>query len=128
MTLRFLFGISVLLIWACSPVKETAKTPAVLAQDTLDSTEYAILIDDPFFDQWYQISYSPAKDYSNDYYRHKNWVAVTSWNEYYRTGRYGWVIDSYIEFRPEIDYGIDVNRKLFWYLRYVKEKYRIRLF
>jgi hypothetical protein len=38
------------------------------------------------------------------------------------------IIESYIDYRPNIDYGIEVNRKLFWYFKYVKSKYGINLF
>jgi hypothetical protein len=124
----FYIGIMVLLFWACSPVKEASKTSATLTQDSLDSTEYEILIIDTHFDQWYLINYDPSKDHSNDYYRNKNMIAVANWNDYYRTDRYSGIIDSYIDYWPTIDYGIEVNRKLFWYFKFIKEKYRIHLF
>jgi hypothetical protein len=38
------------------------------------------------------------------------------------------VIDSWINYQPQIDYGIDVNRKLYWYFRFVEDYYGIRLF
>lgn len=124
----FFIGIVTLLIWTCSTVKETSKTPAILTQNTQDSTEYEIHIIDIQFDQWYQFNYSPAKDYSNDYYRIKNHIAVANWNDYYRTGQYSRVIYCYIDYQPNIDYGIEVNRKLYWYFKYIQNQYRIRLF
>jgi len=123
-----LIGILALMVWACSPVKEALKTSAILAQDSLDSTEYHILIIDPWFDQWYLFNYSPALDHSNDYYRTKNLIAVGNWNDHCRSGRYINVIDSYIDYRPDVDYGIEVNRKLFWYFKYIMSNYKIRLF
>jgi hypothetical protein len=116
------------MVWACSPVKEALKTSAILTQDNLDSTEYDIVIIDPGFDRWYVLNYSPAQDHSNDYYRTKNLIAVGNWNDYYRSGRYINVIDSYIDYRLDVDYGIEVNRKLFWYFKYIKSNYRVRLF
>lgn len=128
MKLSFFIGIMALLVWACSPVKNASKTSATLTQSGMDSTEYEILITDPQFEQWYLMNYSEAKDYSNDYYRSKNQIAVANWNDYCRTGQYGQVIDSFINYQPGIDYGIEVNRKLFWYFKYVKDNYRIPLF
>ena len=128
MKLSFFIGIMALLVWACSPVKDVSKTSATLTQNSQDSTEYEILILDPRFDQWYLINYSQAKDYSNDYYRIKNLIAVGNWNDYYRKGRYSQVIDSSIDYWPNIDYGVEVNRKLYWYFKYVKNNYRISLF
>ena len=124
----FFIGIITLLAWACSPVKEASKTSARLTQNSQDTTEYEILIIDPHFDQWYLLNFDMSKDHSNDFYRSKNLTAVETWNNYYRTGQYGQFIDSYIEYWPNIDYGIEVNRKLFWYFKCIKENYRIRLF
>lgn len=92
-----------------------------------DSTEYEILIIDPDFDRWYLLNYSPAKDHSQEYYRGKNHVAVINWNNYYRAGRYGRVIESLIDYQPTIDYGMEVDRKLYWYFTYVVSTYKIRL-
>jgi hypothetical protein len=128
MKLGFFIGIMGVLVWACSPVKDASKSSATLTQNSQDSTEYEILIIDSKFDQWYSFNYSPAKDYSNDYYRTKNLIAVGNWNDYYRAVRYSQVIDSYIDYRPDIDYGIEVNRKLFWYFKYINNNYKIRLF
>ena len=127
--LRSVFiGILALIIWACSPVKDATKTSATLSQKDQDSTEYGIVIIDPGFDQWYLANYSPAQDRSNDYYRTQNNMAIRNWNDYYHTGKHGNVINSDIDYQPEVDYGIDINRKLYWYFRYIKSEYRIYLF
>jgi hypothetical protein len=128
MKLSFFIGIIALSVWACSPVKEASKTSATLAKNGQDTTEYQIVITDIGFDTWYLTHYSGVKDYSNEYYRFKDLVAVASWNDYYRTGKYSRYIDSSIDYRPDIDYGIEVNRKLYWYFLYVKSEYRIHLF
>jgi len=128
MKLSFFIGILSLLVWACSPVRDASKTSAALTQSSPDSTGYEVIIIDLRFDQWYLINYSPAKDYSNEYYRNKNLVAVANWNDFYRRGRYSLVIESDINYQPNIDYGIEVNRKLYWYFKYVYDTYGIRLF
>lgn len=128
MKLSFFIGIIALMVWSCSPSKEATKTSAELTKSSQDSTEYEVVIIDSGFDLWFLTNYSPSKDRSNEYYRYKNLVAIANWNDYYRLGRYDRVIDSYIDYRPDIDYGIDVNRKLFWYFEYVKSDYRINLF
>jgi hypothetical protein len=118
----------VLLILGCSPAKKVSKTSATLTQKSQDSTEYEILIIDPQFDQWYVINYSPAKDHSKEYYRGQDIVAVANWNNLYSTDHYRRVIESLIDYRPDVDYGIEVNRKLYWYLRYIESEFKIRLF
>jgi len=128
MKLSILIGFMACIIMACSSAREASKTSAKLAQSSNDSTEYELIIIDARFDTWYSLNYSPAKDRFNEYYRSKNLVAVINWNDYYRNGRYGKVIDSYIDYQPSVDYGIEVNRKLYWYFQYIVESYEINLF
>ena len=123
-----LIGLAVLLLGACTTAKHTSKTSATLIQSTKDSTEYEDVILDQEFDHWYLTQYTPAKDHLNDYYRTKNLLAIANWNDYYLTGKYSRLIESYINYHPDTDYGIEVNRKLYWYFTWFSEKYRIRLF
>ncbi len=115
-------------IWACAPARQTAGSTSDLDLVGQDSTEYEIIIVDPQFDQWYLMNYSPAKDYTDEFYRSKNITGVANWNYYYNTGKYSRVIDSYLDYRPNIDYGIGLNRKLYWYFRYTEENFRVKLF
>ena len=129
MSRYFFFGIlALVLLWACSPVRETVKTSAVLTHDSLDSTEYDVVVIDPAFDQWYILNYSLALDHSNEYYRNQNIIAAGNWNEYYRMGRYPGIIACFLDYQPGIEYGIEVNRTLFWYFKYIKSQYGIRLY
>jgi hypothetical protein len=124
----FFFGLVALLVLGCSTAKNTPKTPAVLANHGSDTTEYELVVTDLRFDHWYLVNYSEAKDRSNEYYRGQNQVAAARWNDYFRSGRYDRVIDSELNYLPGTDYGKEVNRKLYWYFRYVEEQYGIRLF
>jgi hypothetical protein len=120
-------GIMALAAVACTPARDAAKTSAMVKQDTSDSTSYEITIIDIYFDEWYQTHYSPAKDRTNEFYRVKNNIAVSRWNYYYNTTQYTWVIDCSIDYRADIDYGMDVNRLLYWYFTYITENYKVRL-
>jgi len=124
----FLIGMIALLICSCSSVKKTSKTSATLTKAVQDSTEYVIQITDPQFDLWYHQNYSPVTDYSKEYYRGQNLVGVVNWNNYYIEGKYCWIIESTIDYRPEIDYSIDLERTLYWYFKYISINYNIRLF
>jgi len=115
-----------LLAWSCSPSQKISSTgkPPVIKND---STEYEIIIIDPGFDHWYLINFSETKDYSNQYYRGRNQVAVSHWNDYFTRNRYPRAIDSSIDYDYSIDYGIEVNRKLYWYFKYIEDTFKIRL-
>jgi hypothetical protein len=124
----YFISLIALLIWACSPVKNASKSTASISPDAQDSTEYDLIISDIHFDQWYLLNYNEAKDRTDEYYHSKNLVAVYNWNDYYHRGEYLEVIDSWINYQPQIDYGIDLNRKLYWYFKFVEDYYGIRLF
>ncbi len=85
-----------------------------------DKTQYKLIIFDPTFDTWYLTNFSPAKDHSNDYYRSWNNQYVSDWNYRYMTGYMPSVFENYIDYDNNIDYGIKVNRELYYYFRYVE--------
>jgi len=117
---------ALLLAWSCSPTKDAGNAEKSRSVQ-IDSTEYEITIIDSGYDTWYLTNFSPAKDRSNDYYRIQNQVGVSNWNDYVNSSRYQRVIENYIYFDFSKDYGIDVNRKLYWYFKYIEDNYRIRL-
>jgi hypothetical protein len=116
-----------MLAWSCSSSQKAGSSDKSTSI-AIDSTEYEITIIDNEFDLWYQMNYSPAKDYSNEYYRGKNQIGVSNWNNYFNRGRYHRVIENYLYYDNSVDYGIEVNRKLYWYFKFVEENYRLRLF
>ena len=125
---KILSAIALLLLaWSCSP-SQKARSSDRQSSIKSDSTEYEITIIDNEFDHWYLLNFSPAKDHSNEYYRNKNQAAVLSWNDCYTRNRYHRVIEDYIYYNNSVDYGMDVNRKLYWYFKFVEEKHKIRLF
>lgn len=82
-----------------------------------DSTEYDLIVFDQGFDSWFQMQ--PQQSHSLEYYRSKNRLYVTEWNlRYMNPARYGNLYESYIDYDPDTDYGIDLERKLFYYFRY----------
>jgi hypothetical protein len=115
-----------LLAWSCSP-SQKAESSTRNNTIAIDSTEYDITIIDMEFDTWYLMNYSPSKDFSNDYYRTKNHIGVSNWNSYFDRGKYQRVVGNHIFYDYPVDYGIDVNRKLYWYFKYIEDKYDIRL-
>ncbi|MHC1774506.1 MAG: DUF6146 family protein [Lentimicrobium sp.] len=114
-------------VCACTTQKKAVKSPDTIPVVVVDSTEYEITIIDPDFDHWYLMYFSQVQDRSNEYYRAMNGLGVSNWNIYYARGRYSDVIGCYINFIPSVDYGMEVNRKLYWYFKYIEETFRIRL-
>jgi hypothetical protein len=126
--MKRIMGIMWLMVFAVAATsQEEPKHSATVVKDSKDTTEYEVVIIDPQFDQWYLANFTPAKDYSDAYYRSKILVSVPIWNEYYTKGYYRSIINNYIDYQPSVEYGIQVDRKIFWYFRYIQENYGVRL-
>lgn len=110
----------------CSTQKQ-ATTDETTSKVISDSSGYDVLIVDPEFDRWYSMRFSQAMDRSDQYYSSMNDLAARNWNDYYHRGRYSRIIDTYLNYNPATEYGIEVNRKLYWYFKFIEERYRIRL-
>ena len=125
------------LIYSC----DTPKT--VVNQDNISMTEkiadtirieneeleYEIIIIDIGFESWL-VTQKPIWYYSNSYLRIKNTIYVTEWNIrvnqplMYDPHLYEMAID----FAPNIDYGKEVNYKLFMYFQFFQQKYKQKLY
>ncbi|HKJ43310.1 MAG TPA: DUF6146 family protein [Sunxiuqinia sp.] len=84
-----------------------------------DSTSYELVVLDPGFDSWYAINSKPSWYHSQDYYEYWNQRYVQAWNYDYQGGRYSKVLETYIDYDPNVDYGLELNHKLFYYFQYV---------
>lgn len=102
-------------------------------EDTLriasEETEYEIIIIEPGFYNWLQSIAKPKGYYSQSYMENRNQIFVMNWNQrvlnpmQYNPNLYQWQID----YDPNIDYGYDVNWKLYNYFIYFQRKYNQRL-
>ncbi len=124
-----LTGILAMLVcsWAICQEKEVSKPPAIKTEIDQDTTEYEVIITDIHFDQWYLTNFNETKDRTNEFYRSKDQIGASNWNYYYQSHLYTLIITDYLNFQPNIDYGIDVNRKLYWYFKFLEETEGIRL-
>ena len=121
------FGLLLFVGGSCTQQKQMTQSQKSQSEISIDSTEYNILIIDPAFDRWYMMRYSASMDRSNEFYKGMNNLGVQNWNNYYNRGKYPQVIGSYLNYNPGIDYGLDVNRRLYWYFKYIEENFRIRI-
>lgn len=92
-----------------------------------DSTTYDVLISDLGFDTWLLTHRTQATERSVSFYKYEATNAVLKWNSYFNSSRYVSVIDNYIYFNTNEDYGEEVYGKLYWYFRYVDELYGLDL-
>lgn len=102
-------------------------------QDTVsiasEETEYEIIIIEPGFNFWLQSIARPEGYYSQSFLENRNRLMVINWNIRVTTpSRFD--PDLYllqIDYDPGIDYGYEVNYKLYNYFIFFQRKYNQRL-
>ncbi len=92
-----------------------------------DSTSYELIVLDPGFDS-YLATQPSANFHSQQYYETWNYQYVLEWNQRYRNPlRYGGFYESEINYDPQVDYGLELNYRLYYYFQFIKDKYGIKL-
>jgi len=94
-----------------------------------DKTEYEILIIEPGFNFWLLSIAKPEGYYSQSFLETRNQILVSNWNQrvmqpiQFNPNLY----EMRINYEPHIDYGYEVNYKLYNYFIYFQRKYNQRL-
>jgi hypothetical protein len=94
-----------------------------------EETEYEIIIIEPGFYAWLNSIARPEGYYSKEWLENRNHLLVINWNQrvlqpqQFDPNLYMLQID----YDPQIDYGYDVNWKLYNYFIYFQRKYNQRL-
>jgi hypothetical protein len=104
-----------------------------IAQDTVrianDKLEYEIIIIEPGFNSWMLGRAKPEGYYSQEFLENRNRLYVTEWNnrvlqpQRYNPNLY----EMRIDYSPNIDYGYEVNYKLYYYFTYFQLEYKQKL-
>ena len=127
--LLFLFSI-LLLTLSCSSqnniANETKDNHPLQAQKN-DDGEYDLEVLDTQFTYFINAIARPMSMYSESYLKTKNQFLVSEWNSYYFSGRYRNVIESSIDYDPNINYGIKFEYKLYQVFAFVNWKYGLKL-
>ena len=119
-----------LLVFSCGTPKNTVATtekeePVRIANDSL---EYEIIIMDIGFTSHLAMA-KPMSYYSLNTLETKNRVYVSEWNNRARNlSRYdSSIYENIIDYQPHINYGLEVNYKLYQYFQFAQKKYKMRL-
>ncbi len=111
--------------WACSSKKQVVMVQVKDATVAEDSIEYELVVFDAEFETWYLMRSGKALERSNNYYMNWNRQYINAWNHKAMTGRYGNLFNSTIDIDPNKDYGLDINKKLFYYFIFVERHLKI---
>jgi len=122
----WMIGLLILLFGAC----HTSNRMLAVKDENLidikqDEEEYELLVLDPGFETWFQATWGPAKDRSLSYYKSWNQRYVIEWNYKARQPHTFDLFDNTIQYDPNINYGLPVERKLFYYFRWVETQLNI---
>ena len=109
------------------------KDIATTEQDTVrianDELEYEIIIIEPGFESWLERMARPQGYYSQEFLEGRNQIYVAEWNRrvlqpsVYNANLY----EMQIDYNPSIDYGYEVNYKLYNYFIYFQLHYKQQL-
>ncbi len=128
----FVFG-SLLIVGCGTQSKVSAVADGVEEEQPVrvanDSLEYEITILDIGFNRYLNTIARPMSFYSNDFLRTRNNIYVIEWNNRVRNpSRFDYnIYENIIDYQSHIDYGLEVNYKLFWYFQFAQRKYNMRL-
>jgi len=94
-----------------------------------EETEYEIIIIDPGFYTWLNTIARPEGYYSQSFLESRNQILVQNWNQrVLNPSMYSPMLyEMQIDYQPNIDYGYEVNYKLYNYFIYFQRKYNQRL-
>ena len=128
---KLMFALSILLITlSCSSqnnIANQAKEDHPLQAQKNDDGEYDLEVLDTQFTYFINAIARPMSMYSEGYLKSKNQFLVSEWNSYYFSGRYRNVIESSIDYDPNINYGLKYEYKLYQVFAFVKWKYGLKL-
>lgn len=126
---KTVFWIGILgIVVACSTPKkavEIKNNPVEVAPD--DSLEYELETFDTKFETWYMLHDSPALYHSQTYYEGWNRQYVSAWNTNAMNARKSSFFETIVGYDPTVDYGFELNHKLFYYFQYVEHVLKIQI-
>ncbi len=130
-----LIAVLLTIAFSCGSNKSIIQKDKSLAQkgDTItissNQTEYDIIIIEPRYNTWLKTVAKPEGYFTQQYLENKNKFYVSEWNsrvlqpQRYNSNLY----ELQIDYRSDIDYGYDVNYKLYNYFIFFQNRYNQNL-
>ena len=116
-------------LFSCAQLRSTQSSSLKESQIQFDgagadSTEYDVIVMDPGFESWFIKNRKQPWYHTKETLEAKNWQYVNSWNHKVICGNFQMLnknnpFTETIDNQHGIDYGLDVNYKLYYYFKYV---------
>jgi len=124
--MKSVFGsmLTAIFLIGCTASQSVLTPPSeniIVSQDE-EEEEYEVVVFDPGFENWFATTWNPARDRSVDYYSYWNNLYASAWNYKATRPHYSQFFTNVIQYEPTIDYGIEVERTLYYYFRWVDTK------
>ncbi len=124
-----LIVIAFLFVLACSTPKgvvkiEENKDEMVAVEDSI---EYQLETFDSKFETWYALHNNPSQYRSQQYYENWNRQYVNAWNYNATQPGKSSFFEPIVGYEPNIDYGFELNHRLFYYFMYVERVLKIEI-
>lgn len=125
--------LSITLLIACGSYSNTTSKTTIIKEDPVvianKALEYEIIIIDIGFTSYLNSIAQPMSYHSQTYLQNKNRNYVAVWNSRAQNSqRYdSSIYENVIEYDLNVDYGLEVNYKLFWYFKFAEKKYKMKL-
>ena len=127
------FILSVTLFLACGSYSNSTSKNTIIKEDPVvianEALQYEIIIIDIGFTSYLNSIARPMSFHSQTYLQNRNRVYVAVWNNRAQNSqRYNSnIYENVIEYDSNVDYGLEVNYKLFWYFKFAEQKYKMKL-
>jgi len=117
----------ILLVDACTLQKTAVKVGINEGEAETDSIEYELITFDSKFESWYTLHSNSAAFRSQAYYENWNRQYVTAWNFNATQPQKSNFFEPIVGYEADVDYGIDINHKLFYYFQYVENVLKMEI-
>lgn len=115
------------LLWACSAQKGIVRVEKSEEVTANDSLEYELVTFDGKFESWYIMQNVPSGFRSQEYYENWNRLYVNEWNYHSTQPGKSNFFEYIYGYDPTVDYGFELNHKLFYYFQYVENELKIKI-
>lgn len=120
-------SLTALILWSCGTahkhqIDKKNDAPVQIGNDDLD---FKLVIFEPGFDLWLS-KQPPMESYALDYLESKNRRFVNAYNLKVLTN-HGQLYPQTINYDSSVEYGLELNYKLFMYFKFFQEKYQQKL-
>jgi uncharacterized protein YcfL len=95
--------------------------------EIMDSVYYELLVDEPGYDSWMATNSKPDWYHEKEYYRYWNLLYITEFNYRVLHSNTGHPFDVMINYDQQTDYGPELEYKLYWYFKFIEDKYNTKL-